>query len=198
MSTPNPTSSRSFVRPGEILEQSGLARSKNQVEPNLSATRDEGRNKYELGSYGYGKNHVKLLYVHREGAYHEIREYEVDTHLRLTSQKDYLEGDNEDIIATDSQKNTVYLLAKKHGVQTPEEFAILVCSHFLYTYRHVAEVNVNVEEYPWQRHTVDGEPHNHAFVFTPTTTRYCQVTQLRNGELKNAVADITFLLSTPF
>ncbi|XP_046604326.1 uricase [Neodiprion virginianus] len=162
-----------------------------EVQPNLSATRDAGREKYQLGSYGYGKNHVKLLYVHRDGSHHEIREYEVDTHLRLSTLKDYLEGDNEDIIATDSQKNTVYLLAKKHGVQTPEEFGILVCAHFLYTYRHVAEVNVNVEEYPWQRHHVDGEPHNHAFVFTPTATRYCQVTQLRNesprirGGLKN-------------
>lgn len=153
-----------------------------EVEPNLSASRDTARNNYEFGSYGYGKNHVKLLYVHRDGNFHEIREYEVDTHLRLSTQKDYLEGDNEDIIATDSQKNTVYLLAKKHGLQTPEEFAILLCAHFLYTYKHVAEVNINVEEYPWRRHKVDGENHNHAFVFSPETTRYCQVTQLRNGD----------------
>jgi hypothetical protein len=126
---------------------------------------------------------VKLLYVHRENALrHEIREYEIDVHLRLGTQKDYVEGDNRDIIATDSQKNTVYLMAKKHGVKSPEEFGILLCSHFLYQYKHVEEVNVNVEEYPWSRHEVEGVPHNHAFVFTPTATRYCQVTQLRNGK----------------
>lgn len=141
------------------------------------------RDQFELGAHGYGKNNVKLLYVHRENALrHEIREYEIDVHLRLGTQKDYLDGDNRDVIATDSQKNTVYLMAKKHGVKSPEEFAILLCSHFLYQYKHVEEVNVNVEEYPWCRHMVDGQPHNHAFVFTPTATRCCQVNQLRNGQ----------------
>ncbi|XP_011498832.1 PREDICTED: uricase [Ceratosolen solmsi marchali] len=152
------------------------------VRPNLIAEQDSDREDFELGAYGYGKNNVKLLYVHRENSLrHEIREYEIDVHLRLGTQKDYVKGDNRDIIATDSQKNTIYVMAKKHGVKCPEEFGILLCSHFLNQYKHVEEVNVNVEEYPWSRHEVDGAPHNHAFVFTPTVTRYCQVTQLRNG-----------------
>lgn len=71
---------------------------------------------YELAQYGYGKNNIKLMHVTRDGPKHTIREYEVDTHLRLNSQKDYLTGDNKDIIATDTQKNTVYILAKKYGV----------------------------------------------------------------------------------
>lgn len=152
------------------------------IRPHLSASQNDDSHKYELGAHGYGKNSVKLLHVRRNGDYHhEIREYEVDTHLRLNTQKDYLIGDNRDIIATDSQKNTVYLLAKKYGVTSPEEFGILICSHFLDTYKHVEEVNVNVEEYPWTRHHVNGVPHNHAFILSPVATRYCQVTQLRNG-----------------
>lgn len=151
------------------------------IQPNPSSAREENGDDYELGAYGYGKDHVKLLYVRRDDALkHEIREYEVDTHLRLGSQKDYLEGDNRDIIATDSQKNTVYLLAKKHGVKSPEEFALLLCAHFLYTYKHVEEVSIHIEEYPWSRHQVNGVPHNHAFVLGNTAVRYCQVTQLRN------------------
>ncbi|XP_043484195.1 uricase [Leptopilina heterotoma] len=152
------------------------------VRPHLSAAKSVDSEKYELGSHGYGKNSVKLLHVRRSNEYHEIREYEVDTHLRLNTQKDYLTGDNRDIIATDSQKNTVYLLAKKYGVKSPEEFGLLICAHFLETYKHVEEVNVNVEEYPWTRHQVNGTLHNHAFVLTPMATRYCQVTQLRNEE----------------
>ncbi|XP_015115625.1 uricase [Diachasma alloeum] len=169
------------------------------VQPNPSASHDDGRDKYEIGAYGYGKNNVKLLYVKREDKYHhEIREYEVDIHLRLGSQKDYLEGDNRDIIATDSQKNTVYLLAKKYGVKSPEEFGILLCAHFLYTYKHVEEVHVNVEEYPWMRHQVDGLPHNHAFIFNPTTRRYCQVTQLRNDSprIRGGLKDLRVLKTT--
>jgi Uricase len=87
----------------------------------------DGSDKYELAKYGYGKNHIKLLHVHREGPHHTVREYEVDTRLRLKSQKDYLVGDNKDIIATDTQKNTVYLLAKKHGVSDTCVYQLL-CS----------------------------------------------------------------------
>lgn len=141
------------------------------------------RENYEFGKYGYGKNHVKLLHVHRQGSHHTIREYEVDTHLKLRSQSDYLEGDNRGIIATDSQKNTVYVLAKKHGIRTPEEFGILLCSHFLYMYKHVDEVDVKIEQYPWERLHTDERPHNHAFIFNPTATRFCTVTQKRNGNL---------------
>ncbi|KAG7207294.1 hypothetical protein KM043_008962 [Ampulex compressa] len=172
---------------------------KEEIQPNLSAIRNENGSDYELGAYGYGKNNVKLLYVKRNDALrHEIREYEVDTHLRLGSQKDYLHGDNRDVIATDSQKNTVYLLAKKYGVKSPEEFALLLCAHFLYTYKHVEEVHINIEEYPWTRHKVNGVPHNHAFVFSPTATRYCQVTQLRNESprIRGGLKDLRVLKTT--
>lgn len=156
------------------------------------------RVEYELGAHGYGKNNVKLLYVRRNDELrNEIREYEVDTHLRLGSQKDYLEGDNRDIIATDSQKNTVYLMAKKHGVHSPEAFALLLCSHFLYTYEQVVEVSINVEEYPWARYHVDNRPHNHAFIMSPTATRFCQVSQLRNGtalERKTIIRDFCYVI----
>lgn len=123
-----------------------------------------------------------MLHVNRDGSVHTIREYEVDTHLRLRSQKDYLEGDNSDIIATDTQRNTVYVLAKKHGIKTPEEFGLLICSHFLYTYRHVEEVKVKVEEYPWQRLQANEQPHNHAFLFEPTAIRIATVCQKRHGK----------------
>ncbi|CAG7718597.1 unnamed protein product, partial [Allacma fusca] len=73
---------------------------------------------------GYGKNFIKLLHIRREGNVHYIKEFEVNTKLELNTKKDYLFGDNNDIVATDSQKNTVYILAKQHGVKSPEEFAL--------------------------------------------------------------------------
>ncbi|KAG5312326.1 URIC Uricase, partial [Acromyrmex insinuator] len=143
---------------------------------------NEKRDEYELDACAYGKNNVKLLYVNRNNEpYHDIREYEIDTHLRLYDQKEFFEGNNCDIVSTDSQKNTVYVLAKKHGVQSPETFALLLCSHFLYTYKQVAQVNINIEEYPWTRCHANNQPHNHAFVMNPTATRFCQVSQVRNG-----------------
>lgn len=141
---------------------------------------------YTISDYGYGKDCVKVLHVKRNGPVHSIREFEVGTHLKLYSQKDYFKGDNSDIVATDSQKNTVYLLAKKHGIEDPERFALLLANHFLNKYSHVAEAHVHVEEYPWERITQedDGDNyasiserqrHNHAFIFTPIAQRYCDV-----------------------
>ncbi|GLV42504.1 Urate oxidase [Carabus blaptoides fortunei] len=158
----------------------------------------QNREDYEFGNYGYGKNHVKLLYVNRDGTHHNIREYEVDTHLKLKTQYDYLHGNNRDIIATDSQKNTVYVLAKKHGVKTPEEFGILVCSHFLYLYEKVDEVSVKIEEYPWERLQADDRAHNHAFIYSPTATRFCTVTQKRNESplIKGGLKDLRVLKTT--
>ena len=40
----------------------------------------------------YGKNFVRLLYVKRRGAVHEIKEVEVNTALTLNDARDYLHG----------------------------------------------------------------------------------------------------------
>ncbi|KAF2903903.1 hypothetical protein ILUMI_02272 [Ignelater luminosus] len=156
------------------------------------------RDHYEFGKYGYGKNHVKLLHVFRRGSFHTIREFEVDTHLKLYTKKDYLDGDNRDIIATDTQKNTVFVLAKKHGIKTPEEFGLLICSHFLYMYKHVEEVDVHVEEYPWERLQADEQAHNHAFLFSPSAIRFAVVSQKRNESpvIKGGLKELRVLKTT--
>ncbi|KAH8283048.1 hypothetical protein KR054_011896 [Drosophila jambulina] len=164
---------------------------------------------YEITDHGYGKDAVKVLHVSRQGPVHTIQEFEVGTHLKLYSKKDYYQGNNSDIVATDSQKNTVYLLAKKHGVESPEKFALLLAKHFINKYSHVEEAHVHVEAYPWQRVCQEetrtngkdqGKPqatqgscnfssidnrslHNHAFIFTPTAQHYCDVVMRRTGKL---------------
>lgn len=133
---------------------------------------------------GYGKGNVKLLHVRREGPVHTIKEYEVNTQLTLKSDKDYLEGDNSDVVATDSQKNTVYVLAKRHGITSPEDFALLLTEHFLAKYSQVTEVSISVREYPWQRQVVDGRAHNHAFIFCPEVEHTCTVAKKKGGVAK--------------
>ena len=64
----------------------------------------------------YGKKFVRLLYVRREGIRHYIKEVEVNTKITLSGTNDFLRGDNSQVVATDSQKNTVYILAKQLGV----------------------------------------------------------------------------------
>jgi urate oxidase len=151
------------------------------IEP-LEEPSDFSSSEFEFVDTGYGKNYVKLLHIRREGATHFIKEFSVNTQLTLDSHKDYLYGDNGDIVATDSQKNTIYVMAQLHGVKSPEEFGLLLCSHFLSKYPRVTAVRICIEEHPWERLVSGGGiPHNHAFIFTPTAIRFSCVTFKRGG-----------------
>ena len=65
----------------------------------------------------YGKDLVRLMRVRQEGGKYFITELRVDTRIELSSTKDYMDGDNSDVVATDSQKNTVLVLAKQNQVR---------------------------------------------------------------------------------
>lgn len=137
--------------------------------------------KIEFVDNCYGKNYVRLLHVKREGLLHHMKELEVSTALTLDDTREYLEGDNSKIVATDSQKNTVYILAKKHGITSIEAFAQLLANHFLDTYPWVTQSRVYIEEKPWKRIQKQGQlPHNHAFIASGEAVRFCFVHKKRN------------------
>ncbi|KAM9323734.1 uricase-like [Gastrophryne carolinensis] len=131
---------------------------------------------------GYGKNAVKVLQIKRDGKWHFIKEIEASVQLTLRSKKDYLEGDNSDIIPTDTVKNTVHALAKIKGIKTIEEFSLELCNHFLSSFNHVTQTRVYIQEVPWRRFEKDGVQHVHAFVYSPEGVHFCEVEQKRGGE----------------
>ncbi|KAJ8277799.1 hypothetical protein GJAV_G00080190 [Gymnothorax javanicus] len=147
---------------------------------------------------GYGKNAVKLLYIKREGAHHYIIELKANVELTLKTRKDYLHGDNSDIIPTDTMKNTVHALAKLKGVRTIEQFALDICAHFLTAFKHVTRATVNIEEAPWRRLEKNGVEHNHAFIYTPEACRFCDVEQNLNENpvIYSGVKDMKVLKTT--
>lgn len=53
---------------------------------------DDYEANYEISDSGYGKDSVKLLHVARHGKVHHIKEFEVNSHLKLYTKKDYLQG----------------------------------------------------------------------------------------------------------
>ncbi|XP_070581881.1 uricase-like [Ptychodera flava] len=129
----------------------------------------------------YGKNGVKVLRVCRHGNMHHVKEVEVNTELTLATKKDYTHGDNSDIIPTDTQKNTVYALAKIKGISSIEQFGIDLCSHFL-THPQVIKTSMYIEETPWKRIDNSGKEHVHAFILKPEAIRFCQVVQEKYGK----------------
>jgi len=79
--------------------------------------------------------------------------------------------------STDTQKNTVYYIAKQFKSPcSPEEFAIAVAKHFVDHYPPVTKAKVKVEASPWKRISIQGQPHDHAYTMqgTEIRTAYCE------------------------
>uniref|UniRef100_A0A8C6TU75 Uricase n=1 Tax=Neogobius melanostomus TaxID=47308 RepID=A0A8C6TU75_9GOBI len=147
---------------------------------------------------GYGKNAVKVLVIKRQGTHHDIIELKANVEITLKSRKDYLTGDNSDIIPTDTIKNTVHALAKIKGVKTIEEFSLDICNHFLTSFNHVLRAKVYMEEAPWRRLEKNGVQHVHAFILRPEAGRFCDVEQDLNGVpvVHSGIKDMKVLKTT--
>ncbi|KAG7487763.1 hypothetical protein MATL_G00026880 [Megalops atlanticus] len=147
---------------------------------------------------GYGKNMVKVLHIRREGTHHYITELKADVQLTLKTRKDYTNGDNADIIPTDTIKNTVHALAKMKGVRMIEQFAMDICEHFLTAFKHVTRARVSIEEAPWRRLEKNGVEHAHAFIFSPEAWHFCDVEQYLNENpvIHSGLKDMKVLKTT--
>lgn len=124
-------------------------------------------NEYPLLRHDHGKSKVRVLKVRREASgRHEIREFTVNTRLFSSEyEKVFTRDDNCGLVATDTQKNTVYVVAKRTKCDSPEQFGIDLASHFLKEYPILTAVEVDVQQAPWVRaSTTRPQEHDHAFV----------------------------------
>ena len=96
--------------------------------------------------------------VVRKGDLHELFEFNVRITLGGDFAAVYTAGDNRKCIPTDTMKNTVYALAKKHAFDSPEVYATLLTGHFLETFAHVTWAQVEIEQTAWARIPVGGKP----------------------------------------
>ncbi len=116
-----------------------------------------------LGPNRYGKAEVRLVHVERSTPVHRITDLTVTSQLLGDFAATHRTGDNSAVIATDTQRNTVYALARTGGVGAPEEFALRLARHFVDGFSHVTGAHMEVTQHEWERiETVDG-PHDHAF-----------------------------------
>ncbi|MCC2320621.1 factor-independent urate hydroxylase [Cellulomonas xiejunii] len=124
-----------------------------------------------LGANQYGKAEVRLVRVTRDTPVHEIEDLTVTTQLRGDFEACHTTGDNAHVVATDTQKNTVYAFAKRFGVGSPERFLLRLGRHFVDGFEQVTGGRLAADVHAWDRIAVDGEPHDHAFVRTGRETR---------------------------
>jgi len=139
-----------------------------------------------LGANQYGKAENRLVRVYRGTPQHEIHDLNVSSALRGDFSDAHISGDQAAILPTDTQKNTVYALAKEQGVRSIEEFGLTLGDHFIAHTPKATGARIEIEEYFWDRINVDGVPHDHAFVRNGGETRTTVVTVEGRGAERRA------------
>ncbi len=126
----------------------------------------DGTQGYELSDLQHGKAECRLVHVERSGDAHVLHDLNVTTQLRGDFATAYTEGDNSHVHATDTQKNTVYALAREHGVASPEELLLVLADHWA-AQPWVTGTWFAAEHYAWERLPANG----HSFVRSGQETR---------------------------
>jgi urate oxidase len=150
-----------------------------------------------LTNHAYGKSQIRLTRVTRRADRHDLKELCVAVRLEGDFAASYLAGDNSSIVATDTMKNIVYVLAKRHGVGAIESFGETVARHFVQTYAQVRAATADLVEQSWQPIVVDGRDHPHAFIADTCEKRTAAVATTRQGiRIESGVAELSLLKTT--
>src|SRR3954468_8241364 len=96
----------------------------------------------------YGKACIRLVKVRRAREPHELVDLTLDVQLEGAFDAVYVDGDNALCLATDTMKNTVYAIARRHPIDHVESFALTLADHFM-AKPGVARVRIAVVEQPW-------------------------------------------------
>jgi len=122
---------------------------------------------YPLVEHSHGKARVRVLRVRHHDDKDTVQEYTVATKLfSPLYSKVFTKEDNDRLVATDTQKNSVYLVAQRSSATTPEGYGIDLASHLLREYPMLTAVEVVVQEDLWARVQAPGGSHEHGFVRT--------------------------------
>jgi urate oxidase len=166
---------------------------------------------FPFQSHSHGKSKVRILKVVKDPSdpkRHSIYEFSVTTTLFAQEEyeKSYTKGDNTNLVATDTQKNSVYLVAKRCQFDSPEGFGALLCKHFLKEYPMLDAVDVKVDQVVWDRYVdADGQQHeqehDHGFVKTSpetfTATVSCSRSDNADGlSIQSSLSKMTVLKTT--
>jgi urate oxidase len=145
----------------------------------------------------YGKGRVRVMRVHRDGEYNEVRDLSVQTMLEGDFSASWTHGDNRSIIATDTIKNITYIVARENLRASPEQFGQALAARFLERYPQVAKVHATMSETRWRRAGIAGSPHPHSFVLDGNGRPTAEIVATRDGvQVTSGIAGYTFMKST--
>jgi urate oxidase len=151
----------------------------------------------KLSTNAYGKNAVNLSKILRLGNRHEFRQISVNVILEGDFETAHTEGDNRKVLPTDTQKNTVYALAKDHFNSSIEEFGLYLANYFISNNPQLTKTIIEIAEYCWVRILNEGNPHPHAFMNGGSEKHTTRIEQTRNEKhVTSGIRDLLILKTT--
>ncbi|HQT44199.1 MAG TPA: urate oxidase [Halothiobacillus sp.] len=150
-----------------------------------------------LASFTYGKARVRIMRVKRDTARHEVRELELQVMLEGDFSASFLSNDNSKVVATDTIKNIVNIVACDNTALETEDFIAAIADYFFNHYRHIHNIKISALETKWARLNINGEPHDHAFLKDANGRNHVTLTTTRaTRQIASGVENYTFLKST--
>lgn len=146
-----------------------------------------------LGKNQFGKAENRVVRVYRDTDRHEIRDLSVTSQLWGDFTTAHTEGNNEHVVPTDTQKNTIFAKAKEEGITSPEDFLTVLADHFTSGFDWVSGGRWAAEEYGWSRIN----DHDHSFYRSAPEVRTSVLT--RDGDVDHLISGfygLTVLKST--
>jgi len=153
--------------------------------------------KIKLTKNAYGKNAVNLSKITRHSDRHEFKQISVNVSLQGDFETAHTIGDNSKILPTDTQKNTVYALAKEHFNASIEEFGLHLSNHFLSNNLQLSEARIEIEEHLYSRLSFGNTEHPHAFISRGDEKHIAIIEQSRQGiKASCGIRDLLILKTT--
>ena len=150
-----------------------------------------------LGAHQYGKAETRLVRVVRDEPVHRIIDLSVSSALRGDFDAAHLEGDQRNVLPTDTQKNTAYAWAQRIPPEPIEPYGLALARHFVDDVEPVRAARVEIERFEWARVGIDGEPHPHTWTRSGPEVRTAAVTvQPEGAHVVQGLKDLVVLKST--
>src|SRR5947209_12329603 len=141
----------------------------------------------------YGKARVRVMKILRDGPRHTIKDIDVTALLTGDFAASYTATDNSKVVATDTIKNTINVLAKQHLGEEIEPFAQTLAQHFLQRYEQVESAEIEITTKDWQLMNA----HPHSFRAGSNARGWTGVVCTRSSQqLQSGIRDLVILKST--
>ena len=152
---------------------------------------------YELGENRYGKSRIRLVTVRRGPDRHDLRDLTVAVALEGDFADAHVTGDNANVVATDTMKNTVYAFARDRLSGSPEAFGLELARHFA-GHRRVSRATIELVEHQWRRIRVGDQESPDAFVRLGQHSRLAMVAVNHDGSasIEAGIDDLTVIKTT--